>query len=65
MSGLQRAMRHPDRLSDVHARARGLAVGEAPIPTRYGDEISHLNPLTYGVRVLRVLWRFKRGNYGV
>ena len=26
------------------ARARGLAVGEAPIPTHYGDEISHLNP---------------------
>jgi glycosyltransferase involved in cell wall biosynthesis len=45
------------------ARARGLAVGEAPIPTHYGDEISHLHPLTYGLRVLRVLWRFKRGNY--
>jgi glycosyltransferase involved in cell wall biosynthesis len=47
------------------ARARGLAVGEAPIPTHYGDEISHLNPLTYGLRVLRVLWRFQRGTYGV
>ena len=47
------------------ARARGLAVGEAPIPTYYGDEISHLNPLSYGLRVLRVLWRFKRGSYGV
>lgn len=45
------------------ARARGLAVGEAPIPTRYADEISHLNPLTYGIRVLRVMWRFKRGVY--
>jgi glycosyltransferase involved in cell wall biosynthesis len=45
------------------AHARGLALGEAPIPTRYGDEISHLNPLTYGLRVLRVLWRFKRGDY--
>jgi glycosyltransferase involved in cell wall biosynthesis len=45
------------------ARARGLAVGEAPIPTHYGDEISHLNPLTYGLRVLRVMWRFKRGLY--
>jgi glycosyltransferase involved in cell wall biosynthesis len=46
------------------ARARGLAVGEEPIPTHYGDEISHLNPLTYGLRVLRVMWRFKRGVYG-
>ena len=45
------------------ARARGMAVGEAPIPTRYADEISHLNPLTYGMRVLRVMWRFKRGVY--
>jgi len=45
-------------------RARGLPVGEAPIPTHYGDEISHLNPITYGLRVLRVLWRFKRGVYG-
>ncbi|HEX2661110.1 MAG TPA: glycosyltransferase family 2 protein [Polyangia bacterium] len=46
------------------ARARGLAVGEEPIPTHYGDEISYLNPLTYGLRVLRVMWRFKRGAYG-
>jgi glycosyltransferase involved in cell wall biosynthesis len=46
------------------AKARGLAVGEAPIPTHYGDEVSYLNPLTYGLRVLRVLWRFKRGAYG-
>ena len=46
------------------ARARGLAVGEGPIPTHYGDEVSHLNPFTYGLRVLRVLWRFKRGAYG-
>ena len=45
------------------ARAHGLSVGEAPIPTHYGDEISHLNPLTYGMRVLRVLWNYRRGQY--
>jgi hypothetical protein len=45
------------------ARARGLAVGEAPVPTHYGDEVSHLNPLTYGLRVLRVMWNYKRGRY--
>lgn len=45
------------------ARARGLLIGEAPIPTHYGDEISHLNPLTYGLRVLRVMWNFRRGRY--
>jgi hypothetical protein len=45
------------------ARAHGLAVSEAPVPTHYGDEISHLNPFTYGLRVLRVLWRYQRGEY--
>jgi glycosyltransferase involved in cell wall biosynthesis len=46
------------------ARAAGLRVGEAPIPTHYGDEVSHLRPLHYGLRVLRVLWRYRRGHYG-
>lgn len=46
------------------ARARGLLVGEAPIPTHYGDEVSYLSPLRYGLRVLRVLWRYQRGHYG-
>jgi len=45
------------------ARAHGLAVGEAPIPTHYGDEVSHLNPFTYGLRVLRVMWNYQRGRY--
>lgn len=45
------------------ARCHGLAVGEAPIPTHYGDEVSHLNPLTYGLRVLRVMWNYKRSHY--
>jgi glycosyltransferase involved in cell wall biosynthesis len=47
------------------ARAAGLAVGEAPIPTHYGDEISHLRPVHYGLRVLRVLWRYRRGKYAI
>jgi glycosyltransferase involved in cell wall biosynthesis len=45
------------------AKARGLAVGEAPIPTHYGNEVSYLNPVTYGLRVLRVLWNYRRGRY--
>jgi glycosyltransferase involved in cell wall biosynthesis len=45
------------------ARARGLSVGEEPIPTHYGDEVSHLDPITYGLRVLRVMWRYRRGHY--
>jgi glycosyltransferase involved in cell wall biosynthesis len=45
------------------ARAHGLAVGEAPVPTHYGDEVSHLNPITYGFRVLKVLMNYQRGKY--
>jgi glycosyltransferase involved in cell wall biosynthesis len=45
------------------ARAHGLSIAEAPVATRYGDEISHLNPLTYGLRVMRVLWNYRRGRY--
>jgi glycosyltransferase involved in cell wall biosynthesis len=45
------------------ARALGLGVGEAPVPTHYGDEISHLRPVAYGLRVLRVLWNYRRGHY--
>jgi glycosyltransferase involved in cell wall biosynthesis len=45
------------------ARARGLAVGEAAVPTHYGDEVSHLQPVAYGLRVLRVMWNYRRGSY--
>lgn len=44
-------------------RALGLSVGERPIPTRYGDEVSYLNPVTYGLRVLGVMLRFVSGRY--
>jgi len=46
------------------ARAHGLAIAEAGIPTHYGDEVSHLRPLSYGLRVLRVMWNYKMGRYG-
>ncbi len=45
------------------ARAHGLSIAEAGIPTHYGDEISHLRPLSYGLRVLRVMWKYRRGRY--
>lgn len=45
------------------ARGRGLRVGEVPIPTRYAEETSHLNPVTYGLRVLRVIARYLMGGY--
>lgn len=48
---------------EVIARARGLAVGELGIPTHYGDEESHLNPIWYGLRCLRVMLRYRLGRY--
>lgn len=45
------------------ARTRGLAISELPIPTRYAGETSHLNPATYGLRVLWALVKYKAGYY--
>lgn len=45
------------------ARALGLAIGERPIPTHYGDEISYLNPVTYGLRALAVMVGYRVGRY--
>jgi glycosyltransferase involved in cell wall biosynthesis len=45
------------------ARAAGLKTGEMPIPTRYAGETSHLNPVTYGLRALGVLAKYKIGYY--
>jgi glycosyltransferase involved in cell wall biosynthesis len=45
------------------AVALGLSVGERPIPTHYGDEVSHLDPLRYGLRVLWVMFKYLQGRY--
>lgn len=39
------------------ADANGWSMKEIPIPTRYGDEKSNLNVVTYGIRVLRQIAR--------
>jgi glycosyltransferase involved in cell wall biosynthesis len=46
------------------ARALGLRIDELPIPTRYAGEKSYLNPVWYGLRVLRVMGRYRLGRYG-
>lgn len=45
------------------AQTAGLRVGEVPIPTHYGDEISYLDPIRYGLNVLGVMARFRAGHY--
>jgi glycosyltransferase involved in cell wall biosynthesis len=45
------------------ARALGLKVEELGIPTRYAGEKSHLNPVRYGFRALRVMAKYRLGHY--
>lgn len=36
---------------------------EVPIPTRYDDEVSSLDPIPYGINVLKMIVRHLRGGY--
>ncbi len=45
------------------ARVKGLRIREVAIPTVYADEVSHLKPIGYGLRVLSVVCAYKRGWY--
>jgi glycosyltransferase involved in cell wall biosynthesis len=45
------------------ARASGLSIGEIPIPTHYGSEISHVRSISYGFRVMRVIGKYIMGRY--
>jgi hypothetical protein len=47
----------------VCARILGLSIVEVPIPTIYAGEVSHLKPVAYGLDVLRVVRRYRRGVY--
>jgi glycosyltransferase involved in cell wall biosynthesis len=47
----------------VMARVKGLRIAEVPIPTIYADEVSHLKPVQYGLRVLSVVWSYRCGKY--
>ena len=42
------------------ADSQNFAIAELPIPTCYDGEKSNLNVVTYGVRVLRQIWRRKK-----
>ena len=52
---------------DVEVIASGSAINlkidELPIQTRYADEKSYLNPLTYGLRVVWVMFKYLFNNY--
>lgn len=45
------------------AAKKGMRIKEVPIPTHYGEEKSHLNPVTYGFTVLGIMCKYLRGRY--
>lgn len=47
----------------VAAKILGLRIKEIPIPTIYGREISYLNPVKYGLKVLDIVRRYRKGDY--
>ncbi len=47
----------------VMSKVKKLRLKEVPIPTIYADEVSHLKPIPYGMRVLSVVWKYLRGKY--
>lgn len=42
---------------------KNLRIADLPIPTHYGDEVSHLKPIEYGFDVLKVIMRNFMGKY--
>jgi glycosyltransferase involved in cell wall biosynthesis len=45
------------------AKAGKLVIAELPIPTRYADEKSYLNPVIYGLHILKVLVQYCSGRF--
>ena len=45
------------------ARVRGLRIREIAIPTIYAGEVSHVRPVRYGLDVLRIVRKYRKGFY--
>lgn len=45
------------------AGKKDLRIADLPIPTHYGDEDSHLQPIQYGFDVLKIIMRNFMGRY--
>jgi glycosyltransferase involved in cell wall biosynthesis len=54
---------HFDGEMIVMASKRKLKISEIPIPTHYGYEKSYLNPVTYGIDVLKIIAKYLLGKY--
>jgi glycosyltransferase involved in cell wall biosynthesis len=44
-------------------RALDLSVGEMPVPTHYGTEVSHVRSIRYGLRVVKVMIKYLLRRY--
>lgn len=47
----------------VTAKILGLRIKEIAIPTIYADEVSYLNPIKYGLDILDVVRKYRKGVY--
>ncbi len=47
----------------VAAKILGFRIKEIPIPTIYDEEVSYLNPVKYGLKVLDIVRRYRMGYY--
>lgn len=47
----------------VLAKLLGMECTQLPIPTRYDDEVSSLDPIPYGINVLKMVGRHLKGHY--
>jgi len=54
---------HFDGEMIIMASKRKLKISEIPIPTHYGYEKSYLNPVTYGIDVLKIIAKYLLGKY--
>ena len=45
------------------SKKKGLRIKEIPIPTKYAEEKSYLNPITYGFEVFKTILNYWRGKY--
>jgi glycosyltransferase involved in cell wall biosynthesis len=47
----------------ILAHLLGMECAQIPIPTRYDDEVSSLDPIPYGINVLKMITRHLGGHY--
>ena len=54
---------HFDGEMQLVGAKKGLGIKEISIPTHYGNEVSNLKPISYGINVLKIMFRYIIGKY--